>query len=352
MRWRTAAAALCLLLTASPAVAGERPEPRPGPPARVERLYAEAARAVRAHEDAERAVRRKRADLRLLHRAAAVERRRLDVLRDRIGAMARSEYRNGGLGPSARLLLTGRPDRLLEGATLARQGDHAQAALLAERMLAERRLAADTEAVDRTLRVLAREARRKDALRRDIEERLLRARARLSARDLALMAHEGLSADCPRDVPPAPPRSSAASRRHGAPHWVRPVAHYTLTAGYAAAGAHWAHRHTGQDFAVPPGTPVRAVGDGTVVVAACGDGFGNQIVVRHDDGYCTHYAHLSVLEVVPGRRVRAGERIGLSGNSGNSTGPHLHFEVRVTPQMGSAVPPLPWLARHGVPIGR
>jgi murein DD-endopeptidase MepM/ murein hydrolase activator NlpD len=348
MRWRTAAATLCLLLTASPAAAGERPEPRPGPPARVERLYAQAARAVNAYEEAERAVRRKRADLRLLHRAAEGERRRLAVLRDRMGAMARSEYRSGGLSPSVRLLLTGRPDRLLEGATLAWQGDHAQAALLAERTLAERRLAADTEAVDRTLAALAREARRKNALRRRIEARLLRAQARLSARDLALMAHEGLSAVCPHDVPPAPRRSSAAVLRHGAPHWVRPVAHYTLTAGYDEAGAHWAHRHTGQDFAVPPGTPVRAVGDGTVVMAGCGDGFGNQIVIRHDDGYCTHYAHLSVLEVVPGQRVRAGERIALSGNSGNSTGPHLHFEVRVTPQMGSAVPPLPWMARHGV----
>lgn len=351
MRWRTAVAALCLLLAAAPAVAGERPEPPPGPPARVQRLYAQAARAVQAYEQAERAVRRKRADLRLLHRAAAGERRRLAVLRDRIGAMARSEYRNGGLGPSARLLLSRGPDRLLEGATLARQGDHAQAALLAERMLAERRLAAETEAVDRTLAVLAREVRRKDALRRRIEARLLRAQAGLSARDLALMSHEGLSANCPRDVPRAVPRSSAA-RRHGAPHWVRPVAHYTLTAGYDSSGAHWAHRHTGQDFAVPPGTPVRAVGDGTVVVAGCGDGFGNQIVVRHDDGYCTHYAHLSVLEVAPGQRVRAGERIGRSGNSGNSTGPHLHFEVRVTPLMGSSVPPLPWMARHGVRITR
>ncbi|MDX3238636.1 M23 family metallopeptidase [Streptomyces sp. ME03-5709C] len=350
MRWRTAAVALCLALTASPAAAGERPGSRPGPPARVERLYAQAARAVQAYEDAERAVRVKRADLRLLHRAASVERHRLSVLRDRIGAMARSEYRNGALGSSTWLLLARRPERLLAGVTLARQGDHLLAALLAERRLAERRLAADTEAVDRTLTVLAREARRKDALRRRIEARLLRARARLSARDLAAMAHGGLSAHCPRDLARSAARSSAAPGRRSAPRWVRPVARYTLTAGYDASGAHWAHRHTGQDFAVPPGTPVRAVGGGTVVVAACGDGFGNQIVVRHDDGYCTHYAHLSVLEVVPGQRVRAGERIGRSGNSGNSTGPHLHFEVRVTPQMGSSVAPLPWLARHGVRI--
>ncbi len=340
--------ALCLLLAGAPAMADEHP--RPGPPARAERLYAQAARAVQAYEDTERAARRKRAELRLLRRAAAVERRRLTAVRDLIGAMARSEYRSGLMGPSARLLLADRPERLLEGVALARQGQHAQAALLAQRMLAERRLEAKTEAVRRTLKALAREARRKDALLRRIEARLLRARAGLSARDLALMSHGGLSADCPREAPPAPSRSSAASRRPEAPRWVRPVAHYTLTAGYDASGAHWAHRHTGQDFAVPPGTPVRAVGGGTVVVAACGDGFGNQIVVLHDGGYCTHYAHLSVLEVAPGQRVRAGERIGRSGNSGNSTGPHLHFEVRVTPQMGSSVAPLPWLARHGVRI--
>jgi murein DD-endopeptidase MepM/ murein hydrolase activator NlpD len=90
------------------------------------------------------------------------------------------------------------------------------------------------------------------------------------------------------------------------------------------------------------------VGDGTVILAGCGDGFGNQIVIQHPCGYYTQYAHLSLLEAEPGDRVRAGDRIGLSGTSGNSTGPHLHFEVRVTPLLGSGVDPVPWMAEHGV----
>ncbi|GHD39433.1 M23 family metallopeptidase [Streptomyces galbus] len=130
--------------------------------------------------------------------------------------------------------------------------------------------------------------------------------------------------------------------------WAAPTTGYRLTAGYAERGRHWKHRHTGQDFAVGSGTPVRAVGPGTVRVTTCGDGFGNQVIVRHRDGYFTQYAHLSRIDVRKGQKVRAGQLLGLSGATGNVTGPHLHFEVRITPYIGSAVPPLPWLARKGV----
>jgi murein DD-endopeptidase MepM/ murein hydrolase activator NlpD len=133
-------------------------------------------------------------------------------------------------------------------------------------------------------------------------------------------------------------------------HWTAPTVHYRLSAGYAARGHLWRHRHTGQDFAVDAGTPVYAVGPGRVVTASCGDGFGNQVVLRHPDGYYTQYAHLSVLNVRPGQRVSAGQRIGAAGATGNADGPHLHFEVRMTPHLGSEVPPLPWLRRHGVRV--
>ncbi len=92
------------------------------------------------------------------------------------------------------------------------------------------------------------------------------------------------------------------------------------------------------------GTPVYAVGPGTVRATTCGDGFGNQVVVRHPDGYFTQYAHLSRIDVRAGKRVKAGQRLGLSGATGNVTGPHLHFEVRITPYLGSSVPPLPCCA--------
>lgn len=129
---------------------------------------------------------------------------------------------------------------------------------------------------------------------------------------------------------------------------VRPVAGGTLTAGFRASGDHWAHGHTGQDFAVPTGTSVRAARAGTVVRAGWGGAFGYEIVLKHAPGSYTHYAHLSQIGVSPGQSVAAGQRVGRSGATGNVTGPHLHFEVRATPDYGSAVNPVSWLRRHGV----
>ncbi len=133
--------------------------------------------------------------------------------------------------------------------------------------------------------------------------------------------------------------------------WVAPVEPVELSAGFGSDGSRWANRHTGQDFAVPVGTPVRAAGAGRVVRVSCGGAFGIQIVVEHPGGYCTQYAHLSAVTVDEGDRVATGQRIGRSGTTGNSTGPHLHFEVRTTPETGSAVDPLPWLAARGVDVG-
>ncbi|MEV5952993.1 M23 family metallopeptidase [Streptomyces sp. NPDC051987] len=155
------------------------------------------------------------------------------------------------------------------------------------------------------------------------------------------------------------PSSAAAARDHGThggdhtartARWTAPTVHYRLTARYAAKGHRWRHRHTGQDFAVPTGTPVYAVGPGRVVAATCGDEFGNQVVLHHPDGYYTQYGHLSVISVRPGQWVSAGQLVGAAGATGNADGPHLHFEVRTAPRPGSAVPPLPWLRHHGVPV--
>ncbi len=132
------------------------------------------------------------------------------------------------------------------------------------------------------------------------------------------------------------------------PRWTRPVASYELSAGFGGAGSHWANGHTGQDFAVPVGTPVRAIGAGTVVSVGCGDAFGISAVIRHRGGWYSQYAHLSALYVAPGKRVRTGEWIALSGSTGNSTGPHLHFEVRKGPEYGTAVDPVAWLRERGV----
>ncbi|NML52073.1 M23 family metallopeptidase [Streptomyces sp. R302] len=137
--------------------------------------------------------------------------------------------------------------------------------------------------------------------------------------------------------------------------WVKPVTSYALSASFNQGGAMWAHKHSGQDFAVPTGTPVKAAGAGTVVKAGPnggGDGpaYGNAIVVKHANGTYSQYAHLSKIKVHIGQKVAAGQRIALSGNTGNSSGPHLHFEIRTTPNYGSAINPAAFLRTHGVTI--
>ncbi|AZM48402.1 peptidase [Streptomyces sp. WAC 06738] len=132
------------------------------------------------------------------------------------------------------------------------------------------------------------------------------------------------------------------------PTAVMPVDGSTPTAGYEASGANWQNGHTGQDWSVPVGTTVKAAAKGTVVEAGWDDSFGYQIVIRHGDGDYTHYAHLSQTDVSAGDTVGMGDRIAQSGATGNVTGPHLHFEVRTTPEYGSAKDPITWLANHGV----
>lgn len=87
--------------------------------------------------------------------------------------------------------------------------------------------------------------------------------------------------------------------------------------------------HEGMDFACDVGTPVYATGDGIVNAADWHSGYGNRIDIDHGFGYLTRYAHLSKISVKPGQSVKRGDLIGLSGNTGKSTGPHLHYEVRL-----------------------
>ncbi|MFJ9027757.1 M23 family metallopeptidase [Streptomyces sp. NPDC102274] len=137
--------------------------------------------------------------------------------------------------------------------------------------------------------------------------------------------------------------------------WTDPVKHYTLSAGFGLGGNMWAHKHSGQDFAVPVGTPVHAAHSGTVVKAGsngAGDGpaYGNAIVIKHKDGMYSQYAHLSKVKVYVGEKVKTDEVIGLSGNTGNTSGPHLHFEIRTTPNYGSGINPVPFLRSEGVKV--
>lgn len=95
--------------------------------------------------------------------------------------------------------------------------------------------------------------------------------------------------------------------------------------------------HRGVDFAMPVGTPVLAVGDGEVVIAKRSGAAGNYVVIRHGRQYTTRFMHLKKILVKPGQKVKRGDRIALSGNTGRSTGPHLHYEFWLNNQ---AVNPL------------
>ncbi|OWF68692.1 murein DD-endopeptidase MepM [Yersinia frederiksenii] len=95
--------------------------------------------------------------------------------------------------------------------------------------------------------------------------------------------------------------------------------------------------HKGVDFSMPVGTPVLAVGDGEVVIAKHSGAAGNYVAIRHGRQYTTRYMHLKKLLVKPGQKVKRGDRIALSGNTGRSTGPHLHYEFWMNQQ---AVNPL------------
>ncbi|WP_327169119.1 LysM peptidoglycan-binding domain-containing M23 family metallopeptidase [Streptomyces subrutilus] len=124
-----------------------------------------------------------------------------------------------------------------------------------------------------------------------------------------------------------------------------------ISTQYRASGAMWSSGyHTGVDFIASSGTTVKAVGAGTVVSAGWGGAYGNEVVIRHADGKYSQYGHLSSLSVSTGQSVTAGQRIGLSGSTGNSSGPHLHFEIRTGPSYGSDISPLAYLRSKGVSL--
>lgn len=134
--------------------------------------------------------------------------------------------------------------------------------------------------------------------------------------------------------------------------FVSPVKGGNVTTQYNSGGAMWSSgSHSGIDFAAAEGTPVKTAGAGTVVEAGWGGAYGNNIVVKHNDGHFTQYGHLSKMDVNVGQSVTSGQDIGRVGSTGNSTGPHLHFEARTSPAYGSDVNPINYLRDKGVGLG-
>ncbi|MFI9119690.1 transglycosylase family protein [Streptomyces bikiniensis] len=151
----------------------------------------------------------------------------------------------------------------------------------------------------------------------------------------------------PATRPAAKPRPAAAAPQVS---YSAPVS-AGIGTRYGKPGSSWSSGyHTGVDFPVPTGTSVKAVAGGRIVSAGWAGAYGYQIVLRHDDGRYSQYAHLSALTVREGQRVTAGQRIARSGSTGNSSGPHLHFEVRTGPGYGSDIDPLAYLRARGVSV--
>ncbi|WP_055553748.1 transglycosylase family protein [Streptomyces sp. NBRC 110028] len=163
----------------------------------------------------------------------------------------------------------------------------------------------------------------------------------------------------PRAQAKAKAKAHHAERRSGksaakpaaATGFTAPVSGVSPTTSYRASGSSWSSgHHTGIDFPVGVGTSVKAMATGQVVSAGWADAYGYEVVIRHPDGKYSQYAHLSQLSVRAGQGVNVGQQIGRSGSTGNTTGPHLHFEVRTGPAYGSDIDPLSYLRAHGISI--
>ncbi|MFF6988422.1 peptidoglycan DD-metalloendopeptidase family protein [Streptomyces sp. NPDC010273] len=146
-------------------------------------------------------------------------------------------------------------------------------------------------------------------------------------------------------------RAARAAERERLNTFVSPVTGSYVSTGYKTGGSLWSSgAHTGIDFHASTGTSVHAVGSGTVVETGWGGSYGNQVVIKMADGMYTMYGHLSSIGVSVGQSVTPGQQIGLSGATGNVTGPHLHFEARTTAEYGSDVDPVAYLRKHGVNV--
>jgi murein DD-endopeptidase MepM/ murein hydrolase activator NlpD len=129
-----------------------------------------------------------------------------------------------------------------------------------------------------------------------------------------------------------------------APKFVRP-AQGTFTSGF---GGRWGAMHYGVDIANHIGTPIVAVADGVVIEAGTASGFGLWVRIQHEDGTISVYGHVNDYVVHEGQHVKAGQLIAHIGNRGQSTGPHLHFEI--WDANGRKMNPQPWLAARGIDL--
>ncbi|QLE76112.1 M23 family metallopeptidase [Streptomyces rectiverticillatus] len=245
-------------------------------------------------------------------------------------------------------------------ARILEQADHQQGVAVAEAQAAQVRQAAETQKKAAERKAAEAEKEREGAEAPETsEEPQARAAAPKQQQTAKQEApqHQTAKKQTPKKQTPKKQRSAQAATPAQAPApapaarhstsgaFKLPLASYTLTAGFGQAGNMWSANHTGEDFAAPTGTPVRAVGGGKIVQAGWAGAYGYRIVLRLDDGTELWFCHLSSMVVTSGK-VAPGQVIGRVGATGNVTGPHLHLEVR--PGGGAPIDPLGWLRNRGL----
>jgi murein DD-endopeptidase MepM/ murein hydrolase activator NlpD len=184
--------------------------------------------------------------------------------------------------------------------------------------------------------------------RQQSELQLAAARARVEERASRDQSRQALAVKKAADVKKAAAAkkkalAAAEAARKATEKWVMPIGGATFTSGY---GMRWGRMHQGDDFATPVGTPLAAMSTGTVTFAGEESGYGNKVEIEYWDGTVSYYAHMNSIIVTVGQQVAPGDVVGSSGNTGHSTGPHLHLEIH--PHGGGAVDPAPWLRDHGL----
>ncbi|GAB3067252.1 M23 family metallopeptidase [Phycicoccus sp. Root563] len=137
--------------------------------------------------------------------------------------------------------------------------------------------------------------------------------------------------------------AKAEAKRKNAEKWLMPIKGAVFTSGF---GWRWGRMHQGDDFGTPVGTPLHAMSTGTIVFAGVQGGYGNKVEIEYWDGTVSVYGHMNSISVKEGDKVAPGDLVGTSGNTGHSTGPHLHLEIH--PEGGAAIDPAPWLKDHGL----
>jgi murein DD-endopeptidase MepM/ murein hydrolase activator NlpD len=171
------------------------------------------------------------------------------------------------------------------------------------------------------------------------------AAARAAAEAAAAARAAAEAAERARNSPPAGPSPTPTGTRTGGA--VAPTSGYFTTCWEMR----WGTMHYGVDIAAPIGTPIYSPLAGRVLRAGPASGFGLAVYIQHDDGSVTVYGHIDDYFVTAGQRVSAGTVIAAVGNRGQSTGPHLHFEVHADGLYQGRTNPIPWLAERGVSMG-